>query len=89
MMNTQELIELEERYGAHNYRPLDVVIQRGKHFSDDPLRSDQRRAGLLVVTFAPLLPGTLDRADSRLDEHQLKLLRRRRHHFGNQVVVLR
>ena len=29
-MDTQELIELEERYGAHNYRPLDVVIQRGE-----------------------------------------------------------
>jgi ornithine--oxo-acid transaminase len=29
-MNTQELIELEESYGAHNYRPLDVVIQRGE-----------------------------------------------------------
>ena len=29
-MKTHELIELEERYGAHNYRPLDVVIQRGE-----------------------------------------------------------
>ena len=27
-MNTQELIELEDRYGAHNYRPLDVVIEK-------------------------------------------------------------
>ena len=26
MSRTQELIELEERYGAHNYHPLDVVI---------------------------------------------------------------
>ena len=26
-MNTMECIELEERYGAHNYHPLDVVIQ--------------------------------------------------------------
>ncbi len=26
----QELIELEERYGAHNYHPLDVVIDRGE-----------------------------------------------------------
>ena len=26
----QELIELEERYGAHNYHPLDVVIERGE-----------------------------------------------------------
>jgi ornithine--oxo-acid transaminase len=26
-MNTAEYIELEERYGAHNYHPLDVVIQ--------------------------------------------------------------
>ena len=29
-MNTQEYIELEERYGAHNYLPLDVVIERGE-----------------------------------------------------------
>jgi ornithine--oxo-acid transaminase len=29
-MKTHELIELEEKYGAHNYRPLDVVIQRGE-----------------------------------------------------------
>jgi len=29
-MNTQEYIELEEHYGAHNYHPLDVVIQRGE-----------------------------------------------------------
>jgi hypothetical protein len=27
-MRTQELIGLEDRYGAHNYRPLDVVIQQ-------------------------------------------------------------
>lgn len=29
-MNASELIRLEERYGAHNYRPLDVVIARGE-----------------------------------------------------------
>jgi ornithine--oxo-acid transaminase len=29
-MNTQDYIELEERYGAHNYHPLDVVIERGE-----------------------------------------------------------
>jgi ornithine--oxo-acid transaminase len=29
-MNTQEYIEFEEHYGAHNYHPLDVVIQRGE-----------------------------------------------------------
>ena len=27
---TQELIELEERYGAHNYHPLPVVLSKGK-----------------------------------------------------------
>jgi len=27
---TQETIELEDRYGAHNYHPLDVVITRGE-----------------------------------------------------------
>ena len=29
-MQSQELIDLEEQYGAHNYRPLDVVLQRGE-----------------------------------------------------------
>lgn len=29
-MVTQEFIELEEKFGAHNYHPLDVVISRGE-----------------------------------------------------------
>jgi ornithine--oxo-acid transaminase len=29
-MNTKEYIDLEERYGAHNYHPLDVILTRGK-----------------------------------------------------------
>lgn len=29
-MNTKEFVALEEEYGAHNYRPLDVVITRGE-----------------------------------------------------------
>ena len=29
-MNTQEFIALEERFGAHNYHPLDVVINRAE-----------------------------------------------------------
>jgi ornithine--oxo-acid transaminase len=29
-MNSQDLIEMEERYGAHNYHPLDVVLDRGQ-----------------------------------------------------------
>jgi ornithine--oxo-acid transaminase len=28
-MNTQEYIQIEDKYGAHNYHPLDVVITRG------------------------------------------------------------
>lgn len=28
-MKSSQYIELEERYGAHNYHPLDVVIERG------------------------------------------------------------
>ena len=28
--HTQELIELEENFGAHNYHPLDVVIERAE-----------------------------------------------------------
>jgi ornithine--oxo-acid transaminase len=29
-MNSSEYIDIEERYGAHNYHPLDVVISRGE-----------------------------------------------------------
>lgn len=29
-MNTTDYIELEENWGANNYRPLDVVLTRGK-----------------------------------------------------------
>jgi len=29
-MQTDDFIELEETYGAHNYKPLDVVLSRGK-----------------------------------------------------------
>jgi ornithine--oxo-acid transaminase len=29
-VNTEAYIELEQRYGAHNYKPLDVVITRGE-----------------------------------------------------------
>ena len=29
-MKSQEFIEIEDRYGAHNYHPLDVVINRGE-----------------------------------------------------------
>lgn len=29
-MTQQEYIERESRYGAHNYHPLPVVLQRGK-----------------------------------------------------------
>ena len=29
-MNTQHLIGLEKRYGAHNYKPVPVVIERGE-----------------------------------------------------------
>jgi ornithine--oxo-acid transaminase len=30
MMNTKDYIALEEQYGAHNYHPLDVVIERAE-----------------------------------------------------------
>lgn len=29
-LHTADFIELEDRYGAHNYHPLDVVIERGE-----------------------------------------------------------
>ena len=28
--NTQQYIQLEEKYGAHNYHPLPVVLNRGE-----------------------------------------------------------
>ena len=28
--HTQNLIEIEDQYGAHNYKPLDVVLERGE-----------------------------------------------------------
>ena len=28
-MNSQDFIELEDQYGAHNYKPLDVVLSKG------------------------------------------------------------
>jgi ornithine--oxo-acid transaminase len=29
-MNTKDFISIEEQYGAHNYHPLDVVIERAE-----------------------------------------------------------
>jgi len=29
-MNSKDYIDLEKKYGAHNYKPLDVVLQKGK-----------------------------------------------------------
>ena len=29
-MNTQDYLDLENRYGAHNYKPLDVVLTKGR-----------------------------------------------------------
>lgn len=29
-MNTQDFIKIEEQYGAHNYHPLDVVIEKAE-----------------------------------------------------------
>lgn len=29
-MNSQDFIDLEEQYGAHNYHPLDVILSRGE-----------------------------------------------------------
>lgn len=30
ILNSEELIQLEEKYGAHNYHPLPVVLERGE-----------------------------------------------------------
>ena len=29
-MNTQDYIAIEDQYGAHNYHPLDVVIEKAE-----------------------------------------------------------
>ena len=31
-MTTKEFIQIEEKYGAHNYHPLDVVLHKAKAF---------------------------------------------------------
>ena len=33
MYSSQELIEIEEKYGAHNYHPLPVVLSKGEGVS--------------------------------------------------------
>src|SRR5215467_11398783 len=30
VMHTRDFVELEDQYGAHNYHPLDVVIERAE-----------------------------------------------------------
>ena len=30
LLGAKELIALEDEYGAHNYRPLNVVLERGE-----------------------------------------------------------
>ncbi len=30
MATTQEFVDLEDQYGAHNYKPLDVILSKGK-----------------------------------------------------------
>ena len=30
VLNSADLIELEDRYNAHNYHPLPVVLERGR-----------------------------------------------------------
>ena len=32
VQKTQEYVQLEERYSAHNYHPLDVVIDQAEGF---------------------------------------------------------
>ena len=29
-MQTREIIELEDKYGAHNYHPLDIIISKAE-----------------------------------------------------------
>jgi hypothetical protein len=31
-LNSQDFINLEDQYGAHNYKPLDVVLTKVKAF---------------------------------------------------------
>jgi ornithine--oxo-acid transaminase len=31
-MRTEDYIKLEDEYGAHNYKPLNVVLSRGQSF---------------------------------------------------------
>ena len=43
-MNAQDYIKREDRYGAHNYHPLPVVLDKGK----GPLSGMWRANGILI-----------------------------------------
>jgi len=48
-MLSAELIALEDRYGAHNYAPLDVVIERAA----GALGVRHRKAGAIWIFWRP------------------------------------
>ena len=62
-LQTLDFIELEDKYGAHNYHPLDVVIERaeGVWVYDVEGESLSGLPGVLLCR----QPGTLPSQDSR------------------------
>lgn len=46
LTTTAEIIEREEKYGAHNYHPLPVALSRGKGmfcFDEDEDKTDRKK----------------------------------------------
>jgi hypothetical protein len=59
MITTQEAIDLENKYGAHNYHPLPVVIARARaYLSGTPKETDiliSSRHTLLLIRDTAIL----------------------------------
>ena len=57
---TRHYLELEEKYGAHNYHPLPVVLHRGEGvfvWDIDGKRYYDYLSGYSAVNQGPLSPG--------------------------------
>ena len=79
-MNTKDFISLEEQYGAHNYHPLDVVIERAEGETGRAARLHRRfLAGEALadggqryfLQLAPELCGMLDYRIRAYPTHEL------------------
>ena len=62
-LSSQELISFEDQYGAHNYHPLDIVIER----AEGSWVYDVEGRGYLdlLSAYSAVNPGALPSRDSR------------------------